>query len=69
MIMDILGLQQTVQKNKIVIVTHTQIHDPNSLFGLENLEKLRKFLMIANAIGYEFRTVDTYSEDVVPESF
>ncbi len=51
------------QKDKIVILDHTFMHDFDEEFGRENYEQLVTFFKLAKKVGFEFRQLDTYMTD------
>ncbi len=52
---------------QIVILTHDFSYYSRRPCGRWNLEQLHLFLRLAKRLGYVFRTIDTYAEDVVPK--
>jgi len=51
------------RKNKIVILDHVFMHDPDLPHGEENLASFKTFLRYAKTVGFEFRQVNTYLTD------
>ena len=69
LIMDCLAIP-TQTKHKLVVLTHAKEHGPSyGQFWQENFDIFVEFLRLAKLIGYTFRTIDTYVEDVVPDSW
>ena len=55
---------------KIVVLTHAFMHGPETSDSWqENLEVFKEFLRLAKSVGYTFRTMNNYIDDIVPESF
>ncbi len=62
MIMNLLSWP-TKLSNKIVLLDHTFMHDPDEEFGQENLDQYKTFLRLAKGVGFQFRQLDTYITD------
>ena len=63
MIMNLLAWPSK-QKNKLVILDHTFMHDvEGEANGQSNLEQLEEFFRLAKIVGFVFRRLDTYLTD------
>ena len=69
LIMDSLAVP-TKMKNKVIVLTHASLHGPDyGNYWQDNYDVFVEFLRLAKLVGFTFRTIDTYVQDIVPESF